>query len=319
MKLKLLNTICGCLLAVLWSCGESSKQAPEQEMLDVQKAAFTSEPRFTTLPEGTEIPAGMVFVPGGYIDLGSDLGFESESPIRKHAVDGFFMDEHPVTVAQYRAFVEATGFKTEAEKFGDSGVFNFRKGKWSLLRGASWEYPFGPDQPKADDDHPVTQVSWGDAQAYARWAGKRLPKEVEWEHAARNGNNTRSRYAWGNEIRDGETYLANFWQGNFPFQNTGQDGYMSTSPVGQFGKTELGLMDMAGNVWEWCEDWFESYAEDGPNLRQNPNEPERVMRGGSYLCDPKVCHGFRVSGRSGTSPETGLCHLGFRCVRSIEE
>lgn len=303
-------------LMLLFGCESAEKQSVNQS--ESQETIVLAAAKFEMLPEGVEPPEGMVFIPGGETELGSDAGFESEFPVVRHTVDGFFMDIHPVTVAQYREFVEETGFRTEAEKFGDSGVFDFETGRWSLKLGAYWEYPFGPDQPKAADDHPVTQVSWGDAVAYAEWAGKQLPTELQWEHAARNGTNTRSRYPWGQEIRDREVFLANFWQGNFPYHNTGQDGFMGPSPVGEFGETELGLTDMAGNVWEWCQDWFESYAEDGPNLRQHANEPERVMRGGSYLCDPKVCHGFRVSGRSGTSPETGLCHLGFRCVKAVE-
>ena len=311
----------GLAMMVCTGCvDESSSSATPatKSAMPVEKAVTLAAPAHAALPVGVEVPEGMVFVPGGYVDLGSDLGFESESPIKQHAVDGFLMDVHPVTVAQYRAFVAATDYVTEAEKFGDSGVFDFATGSWSLIKGANWRFPFGPNRPAAKDNHPVTQVSWGDARAYAAWAGKRLPREVEWEHAARNGNNTRSRYPWGEDIREGKTYRANYWQGNFPYQDTGADGYKGPSPVGEFGKTPLGLTDMAGNVWEWCEDWFESYAPDGPNLRQNPNEPEKVMRGGSYLCDPKVCHGFRVSGRSGTSPETGLCHLGFRCVKEVE-
>lgn len=310
-----------CFLAGGLSSCDAPKQAQKQtDAAPIAEAVATlAAPAYHRLPEGVTVPEGMVFVPGGQVDLGSLQGLPAERPIVPTTVDGFFLDVHPVTVAQFRAFVEATGYETQAEKFGDSGVFDFESGTWRLRVGANWEYPFGPDQPKAADNHPVTQVSWGDAEAYAAWADKRLPTEAEWEHAARNANNTRSRYPWGEEIRDGETYLGNYWQGNFPYQNTGQDGYMGPSPVGTFGKTPLGLTDMAGNVWEWCADWYESYAEDGPSLRQNPNDPEKVMRGGSYLCDPKVCHGFRVSGRSGTSPETGLCHLGFRCAMDLSE
>ncbi len=318
-RIKTKLVIFGVLLLCM-GCEESISQQDRKDDLipATAKRQFDSVPAHRYLPQNVPVPPGMVFVPGGYVDLGSDLGFASESPISHHAVNGFFMDEHPVTVAQFRAFVVATGYKTESEIFGDAGVFLFRPGKWDLVKGANWQHPFGPTRPAAPDDHPVTQVSWNDAQAYAAWAGKRLPREMEWEHAARNGNNSRSRYPWGEDIREGKSYLANFWQGNFPHHDTGQDGFKGTSPVGYFGKTSLGLTDMAGNVWEWCEDWFEPYDASSPSLRQRPDEPERVMRGGSFLCDPRVCHGFRVSGRAGTTPETGLCHLGFRCVKEIK-
>ncbi len=295
----------GSLLACL-SCGPG----PDQQLSTI--LAHTALP---AIQSGVQDPEGMVWVPPGVVDLGSPDGLPSEMPVKRNEVAGFFMDIHPVTVAQFRRFVEATGYVTTAEKFGDSGVFDFRSARWTLVAGANWHHPFGPARPPAPDDHPVTQVSWEDAIAYATWAGKRLPKEVEWEHAARNAINSPDRYPWGNDIRQGKTFLANFWQGNFPYHNSNQDGYPATSPVGAFGKTPLGLTDMAGNVWEWCQEEFVSYDPEGPVLRQQPNQPEKVMRGGSFLCDPQVCHGFRVSGRSGTSPETGLCHLGFRCVK----
>ncbi len=255
----------------------------------------------------------MVYIPGGKTRIGSTDGLPQEQPVFTATVRPFFLDIHPVTVAQYRAFVEATGHVTQAETYGDSGVFNFQTGGWSLVAGASWHHPFGPDQPAAPDDHPVTQVSWNDALAYCRWAGKRLPTEIEWEHAARGAKNGGPMYPWGDSlVREGR-YMANTWQGRFPDFNTAADGYLTTSPVGHFGATPLGLTDMGGNVWEWVDDWFRPYSEREKPYRPTP-ESERAQRGGSFLCDPAVCHGYRVSARMKSTPETGLCHTGFRCA-----
>lgn len=270
------------------------------------------------LPAGIETPEGMIFVPGGELELGAKDGLPREQPVFRHLVQGFFMDVHPVTVAQFRDFVAATSYVTEAERFGNSIVHDM-KGQpgWHMVDGANWQYPRGPEGGKAADDHPVTQVSFRDAQAYCQWAGKRLPREIEWEHAARNGRNDRNPYSWGQEIRKNGVYKANFWQGNFPYQHQVQDGFEFTNPVGKFGKTPLGLTDMAGNVWEWCDDWYVTYGSSKHPVYQDPNQPEKVMRGGSFMCDPDFCHGYRVSGRSGTTPESGLFHIGFRCVQNL--
>jgi sulfatase modifying factor 1 len=241
--------------------------------------------------------------------------------VTKKYIKGFFMDIHPVTVKEFRIFIQATNYQTDAEQFGNSGVFDFETGKWGLKEGAYWEYPQGMDFPKAEDDHPVTQVSWNDAMAYCKWAGKRLPSEFEWEHAARNaGKNTDQLYPWRtNYLRDKEgNYLANVWQGPFPRYNSVEDGYRTTSPVGAFGASPIGLQDMAGNVWEWCSNWRIPYDEDPDQFIPDVHS-EKAQRGGSFLCDPKVCHGYRVSGRSGSTPETSLMNVGFRCVMDIPE
>ncbi|MEM7657360.1 MAG: formylglycine-generating enzyme family protein [Bacteroidota bacterium] len=276
----------------------------------------------TELPTEMEAPDGMIFVPGGEMVMGSAQGLPREQPEHAVQIQGFFMDEGPVTVAEYQAFVEETGYKTEAEKFGDAVVFDLDRGEWYLKEGAYWAFPLGKEAPAAKADHPVTQVSWNDAKAYAAWAGKRLPMEAEWEHAARNGRNSRMRYGWGDDIRVSKAagrYQANIWQGTFPAQNTGEDGYLYTSPAGLFNENELGLKDLSGNVWEWCEDWYQSYDPAQPDLAPTQTaEPEKVMRGGSFMCDPSYCWGYRVSGRSGSSAETGLFHVGFRCVKEIK-
>jgi sulfatase modifying factor 1 len=261
-------------------------------------------------------PEGMVYVPGGSTRIGATDGRADESPVWTARVAPFFMDAHPVTVAAFRAFVLATGHVTDAERFGDAGVFDDEARAWRLVRGATWHHPRGADAPAAPDDHPVTQVSWNDAAAYARWAGKRLPTEAEWEHAARGGRDAREPYAWGASLVERGAYRANTWQGSFPEQNTGADGHLHTSPVGAFGTTPLGLTDMGGNVWEWTADWYRPYAERARPFTPTA-ESERAQRGGSFLCHESYCHGYRVSARSHSTPETALFHVGFRLVRDV--
>ncbi len=267
--------------------------------------------------EDLEAPDGMVLIPGGVLEMGSMEGLPREQPVQVKQVNSFFMDKSPVTVGEYRKFVRATGHRTESEKFGDSGVFDQQQMTWILKPGAYWEYPLGPDHPKAADDHPVTHVSFNDALAYAQWANKRIPTEAEWEHAARNAKNDRHIYPWGSELVVNGAYKANTWQGYFPQVHNVEDGYEFTNPVGAFGESPLGLTDMMGNVWEWTQDWyFGKHGIDGSNYRPGP-ESEKTIRGGSFMCDPSYCHGYRVSGRSGTTAETGLFHVGFRLVKDI--
>ena len=278
---------------------------------DVPEVPRTPEPP----PEGLAIPEGMVYVPGGATRIGSEAGLPMEQPVFVAQVEPFFLDKHPVTVAEFKAFVEATGYETEAERFGDAGVLG-PGGQWALMKGANWRYPLGPDGPPAPPDHPVTQVSWNDAVAYAAWAGGRLPTEIEWEHAARGAIDAQAPYAWGQRLADGDAYHANTWQGPFPQRNDVVDGHRYTSPVGAFGETRLGLTDMGGNVWEWTSSWFRPYSE-----RDRPFTPtatsERAQRGGSFLCNASWCHGFRVSGRSHSTPETALFHVGFRTAKDV--
>lgn len=231
-------------------------------------------------------PEGMVFVKGN------------------EKIKPYFIDKTPVTVAQFRKFIEATQYKTESEKFGDSGVFDFKTGDWSLIKGANWQFPEA--KAKAPDNHPVTQVSWNDAVAYCLWANKRLPTKTEYDFAANNAEDEFKTYAWGENAIENGKYKANFWQGSFPQYNSNEDGFLTTSPVGYFGENKLGLADMGGNVWEWLEEF-------------NPKKPtEKLQAGGSYLCDPSVCHGFKIGNISSTSPETGLMHVGFRCVKDAK-
>lgn len=256
----------------------------------------------------------MVYVPGGRTLIGSESGESHERPVFEAEVPAFLLDAHPVTVAQFRAFVDEQRYVTEAERFGNAAVFDMRTAHWRLVADADWRHPLGPDGSPAEDDHPVTQVSWHDAMAYAAWAGRRLPSEVEWEHAARGGVNSRSRYAWGDELVEGR-YRANTWQGAFS-NGSSEDGYLLTSPVGTFGRTSLGLTDMGGNVWEWVSDWYRAYSER--ELPYAPNEKsEKVQRGGSFLCHESFCHGFRVSARGHSTPESSHFHVGFRTALDI--
>jgi formylglycine-generating enzyme len=202
---------------------------------------------------------------------------------------------------------------------------------WTWMPGADWRHPEGPGSSiEGRDDHPVVHVSWDDADAYARWAGKRLPTEAEWEFAARGGLDGKP-YTWGDQPPTDARTLANIWQGEFPHSNTAKDGFTRTSPVKSFPPNGYGLYDMAGNVWEWCADWFDrdlyrrragSGVTDnpaGPEVSSDPTRPFerlRVERGGSFLCNDSYCSRYRPSARHGNSPDTGMSHLGFRCVMS---
>lgn len=257
----------------------------------------------------SEIPEGMAWFEGGQITIGTLDGLPNEGPHFTADVDPFYISIHPVTVAEYRKFVEDTGYVTEAEIFGNSAVLG-NDGSWSLLELANWQYPRGPEGGPADDTHPVTHVSWNDAVAYADWDGKRLPTEIEWEFAAKGGRDSDNRYSWGNDlVVDGE-YRANVWQGNFPIQNRVEDGFEYTSPVGAFGSTASGLSDMGGNVWEWTADSYRLY--DGNKMPFQYNPDMKVIRGGSFLCEANVCHGYRVTARQSNSRESAAFHMGFR-------
>lgn len=242
----------------------------------------------------------------------------------KLTVKSFYLDKNLTTVAEFNEFVKKISYVTEADKFGNSAVFV--AGNWELVDGADYLYPLGKD--KAKPNHPVTQVSWFDAVAYSKWAGKRLPTEAEWEFAARGGlvNNI---YSWGNENVDAGEPKANSWQGNFPNQNTLRDKFYGASPVKSFKPNGYGLYDISGNVWEWCADFYHSeyYKESnkpdgiinpkGPGKSYDPQEPyavKRVLRGGSFLCNDRYCSGYRNARRMKSSEDTSMEHTGFRCV-----
>ena len=260
----------------------------------------------------------MVHVPGGTFRMGDDFSLHpDERPAHEVVVASFWMDEHEVTNRQFAEFVAQTGYITTAEARGWAFVFDRGAGQWVKRAGADWRHPGGPDTRLIGrDDYPVVQVSWYDAQAYAKWAKKRLPSEAEWEHAARAGLRD-AHFPWGSdELVDGK-YRANYWQGWFPDEDLAADGFDTLAPVKSFGPNRFGLYDVSGNVWEWCRDWYsEDYYAD--SLREDPRGPVecemRVQRGGSWLSAENHCPGYKVTTRSKRPPEVCYQDVGFRCV-----
>jgi formylglycine-generating enzyme len=308
---------------------------------------------------------GMVLIKGGTFDMGGDNDQASpdEYPKHKVVVNSFLMDATEVTNAQFKKFVDATKYVSTAEKKPDweelkktlpvgsvkppdsvlvaaSLVFkatnqsvdhNDYSQWWEWKSGADWKHPEGPKTNLVGRENlPVVHISWFDAVAYCKWAGKRLPTEAEWEYAARAGlqNNI---YQWGNENINSGKPKANSWDGKFPYSNTRRDGFVKSAPVKSFAPNAYGLYDMAGNVWEWCNDWYHSdyYKQlegkttqnpKGPATSFDPDEPysqKRALRGGSFLCNESYCTGYRVARRMKSTPDTGLEHTGFRCVKDL--
>ena len=257
----------------------------------------------------TELPAG---VPAGMQLIPADAATGQPA---------FLLDRDGVSGARFGAFVQTTGYRTDAERLGSAGVLDSATGAWGLVRGACWRRPRGPAYPPAPPDHPVTQVSWRDARAYCHWAGRRLPTAAEWERAARYGTPPQAIYSWGRRLVVAGAYRANVWQGEFPGRNTAADGYRYTAPVGRLGRTAAGLSDMGGNVWQWCADAdSEADADSVAAAAGNPDQavgPPRLLKGGSFLCAAEVCHGYRIAGRLALSPESALFHVGFRTARSL--
>lgn len=309
---------------------------------------------------------GMVLIPGGEFYMGADneQASQDEYPKHKVRVSPFYIDATEVTNKQFSTFVEATGYITTAERkpnweelklnlppgtskphdsllvaaslvfLSTDGPVNLREYNnwWSWRAGANWKHPQGAGSNiEGKDAYPVVHVSWDDAQAYCKWAGKRLPTEAEWEFAARGGlqNNI---YPWGNEPVNAGRPKSNSWEGEFPYRNDQKDGYFRSAPVRSYAHNGYGLYDIAGNVWEWCSDWYDadyyktiansfSINPKGPAKSYDPEDPhmpKRSLRGGSFLCNDSYCSGYRAARRMKSSPDTGLEHTGFRCVRDIK-
>ena len=297
--------------------------------------------------------AEMNWIPAGKFTMGANEGQPDEQPLHDVKLHGFWMDRYEVSNDQFAKFVAATGYVTTAEKAPEASQFpgvpadklvpgsvvftppphveslNDHMQWWAYIPGANWRHPQGPTSDlKGLGEHPVVHVSWDDAVAYAKWADKRLPTEAEWEYAARGGLE-QNPYPWGRELFPKGMWMMNIWQGQFPTENSAQDGYKGTAPVGSFPPNAYGLHDMAGNVWEWVSDWYRpDYYKHSP--RDNPQGPpdsfdpaepgvpKKVGRGGSFLCSDMYCKGYRPSARQKTSPDTGLSHTGFRCVKDAQ-
>lgn len=289
----------------------------------------------------------LVDLPGGSFRMGSTSFYPEEAPIHTVTVEPFAIERHPVTNAQFAEFVAATGYVTVAEQPIDPalypgadpsqlqpGAMVFRptpepvdlrdwRQWWHWVPGASWRHPFGPDSDVADRaDHPVVQVAYPDAAAYARWAGRRLPTEAEWEYAARAG--ATSTYPWGDEPTSDGRLMANTWQGRFPYRNDGALGWVGTSPVGVFAPNAFGLLDMIGNVWEWTTTEFSTHHRIGAATKpccapSGPADPgvNQTLKGGSHLCAPEYCHRYRPAARSPQSQDSATTHIGFRCVAEV--
>lgn len=252
--------------------------------------------------------------------MGTNDGMPYEGPVHTVELDSYLIDEHEVTVNQFERFVVATNYRTDAEKFGWAGVFDLDAGEWRRVYGADWRHPEGPSS-AARPDEPVCQVSWNDASEYAKWAGKRLPTEAEFEFAARGGL-AGKKYSWGDDLRPNGRPVANWWQGTFPDNNTAEDGFLGRAPVKSFPPNGYGLYDMTGNVWEWCADKFgENYYKVSPprGPTGSAEGEDRVIRGGSFLCAENYCSNYRVAGRSHTPPDSSLNNVGFRCVKNASE
>jgi sulfatase modifying factor 1 len=281
--------------------------------------------------------AAMVAIAAGEFDMGSQPGEgypqDGESPVRRVAVNAFEIDRFPVTNDDFGRFVQDTGYRTEAERFGWSFVFWAHVPRerfqilvqdtvagaewWCKVADAWWRAPEGPGSNiDGRGTHPVVHVSWNDAMAFASWCGKRLPTEAEWEFAARGGL-AKKRYTWGDELLPDGKHQCNIWQGKFPVEDTAEDGFAGTCPVDAFPANGFGLYSMAGNTWEWCADWFSGAREhEGERKQAGPETGSpRVMKGGSFLCHASYCNRYRVAARTSNTPDSSTSNIGFRCAR----
>lgn len=345
----------------LFACSSGAKQNSREIDADsaascVQHAVPSRFARSAHMDSLTRLKGkddvNMVLVPGGKFVMGSEL-FPDALPLHEVEVSSFYMDEHEVTNGQFADFVQATGYITVAERALDpqdfpgvdpsmlvpgSAVFTQASGLhdlhdhlqwWRYIPGASWKNPEGPESSiRGRENHPVTQIAYQDAEAYARWVGKRLPTEAEWEYAAKAGIHSNETYYWGNQLKENDQWLANIYQGDFPYKNTLDDGYETTAPVKSFPPNAYGLYDMEGNVWEWCADFYrpDYYAHSlpvnprGPADSYDPQEPglvKRVQRGGSFLCNDQYCERYKAGARGKGEVNSPTNNVGFRCVKDV--
>ncbi len=357
--------ICICLVCCKQGVNSSKKNAQVGRAVD----STTSMTILSQKPDGLQVPSGMVWIPGGEFEQGAvsqdDMAMSHEKPAIKVAVNGFFMDETEVTNGNFIKFVEETGYVTVAEREIDweemkkqlpentprphdsimqPGSLTFKKSKssvpnlydfsqwWKWTIGANWKHPNGPGSSiRGKDNEPVVQIAYEDALAYCDWAGRRLPTEAEWEWASRGGKKS-AIYFWGDSI-DLLPKMANTWEGEFPVENTLKDGFELRAPVKSFPANDYGLYDMAGNVWEWTSDWYNtnyykemaqkrlvSLGPQGPASSFNDRDPfakEKVIKGGSFLCSASYCASYRISARMASSMDSSLEHLGFRTVATV--
>jgi formylglycine-generating enzyme required for sulfatase activity len=300
-------------------------------------AAVTERADSSAARENASALAAMVAIPAARFRMGSAdrwaYAADGEGPIHNVEVSGFRIDPTAVTNARFAEFIAATGYVTDAQRFGWSFVFagllpdDFEETRavasapwWRQVYGAQWSAPEGPQSDFADrQDHPVVQVSWRDADAFCQWAGTRLPTEAEWEYAARGGLDGAA-FPWGDELEPDGEHRMNVFQGTFPQENSQADGFAGTAPVDAFAPNGFGLYNMTGNVWEWCSDWYDASYYSVSAL-QDPKGAaagsHRVMRGGSYLCHESYCRRYRVAARSGNGPDSTTGNLGFRCVSGL--
>ncbi|XP_074168330.1 formylglycine-generating enzyme isoform X6 [Rhinolophus sinicus] len=309
------------------SCGCGSPQRPGAPGSSAAAAAHRYSREANAPGPGPgqrpHVPAKMVPIPAGVFTMGTDdpqIKQDGEAPARSVAIDAFYMDAYEVSNAEFEKFVNSTGYLTEAEKFGDSFVFEGMLSEqvktdiqqavaaapwWLPVKGANWRRPEGPDSTVLHrPDHPVLHVSWHDAVAYCTWAGKRLPTEAEWEYSCRGGLQDRL-FPWGNKLQPRGQHYANLWQGEFPVTNTGEDGFRGTAPVDAFPPNGYGLYNIVGNVWEWTSDWWSVHhsAEETLNPKGPPSGKDRVKKGGSYMCH-KASHELRPRGMDAAARTT---------------
>jgi len=319
-------------------CGPSVPAPPDG--VDVLRPVDAAIAALGSARAVNDVHRGMRRLDGGAFAMGSEdadaVVSDGEGPVRQVTVSPFWIDEVTVTNRAFARFVRETGYVTDAERLGWSFAFDgflppsarryVLDGSvpgapwWRPVAQATWRQPYGPGTASSTlDQHPVVHVSFNDSAAFAAWAGKQLPTEAQWEYAARGGL-ARRRYAWGDELTPGGRHRANIWQGDFPRRNTGEDGHLATAPVRSFPANGFGLYEVAGNVWEWCVDWWSTtwHVADSPTTRVDPLGPtagtHKLNRGGSHLCHASYCNRYRVAARTSNTPDSSTSNMGFRCV-----